>query len=181
MRLSSDAEARTKADQAQIADLGRRLNSALAQRVQELARYRSEFFGRLRQILSQRSDIRVVGDRFVFQSEVLFSKGSADLNPAGEQEMDKLASAIESLEGEIPDRHRLGAAGRRPYRCRSDPVLGLQVELGIVGGARHRRGEVSDRAGRVAAAIWWRRASASFSRSKSAKAKTARRATAASS
>ena len=57
--------------------------SALAQRVQELARYRSEFFGRLRQILSQRSDIRVVGDRFVFQSEVLFPKGSAEINPAG--------------------------------------------------------------------------------------------------
>jgi chemotaxis protein MotB len=100
--LLSDAESRTKADQAQIVDLGRRLNSALAQRVQELSRYRSEFFGRLRKILSQRSDILVVGDRFVFQSEVLFSKGSADLNPAGEQEMTKLAEALKSLEGEIP-------------------------------------------------------------------------------
>jgi chemotaxis protein MotB len=100
--LLSDAETRTKADQAQIVDLGRRLNSALAQRVQELSRYRSEFFGRLRKILSQRSDILVVGDRFVFQSEVLFSKGSADLNPAGEQEMAKLAAALKSLEGEIP-------------------------------------------------------------------------------
>ncbi|MBL8907093.1 MAG: peptidoglycan -binding protein, partial [Rhizobiales bacterium] len=100
--LLSDAEARTKADQAQIVDLGRRLNSALAQRVQELSRYRSEFFGRLRKILSQRSDILVVGDRFVFQSEVLFSKGSADLNAAGEQEMAKLAAALKSLEGEIP-------------------------------------------------------------------------------
>lgn len=100
--LLSDAETRTKADQAQIVDLGRRLNSALAQRVQELSRYRSEFFGRLRKILSQRSDILVVGDRFVFQSEVLFSKGSADLNPAGEQEMAKLAAALRSLEGEIP-------------------------------------------------------------------------------
>jgi chemotaxis protein MotB len=100
--LLSDAESRTKADQTQIIDLGRRLNSALAQRVQELSRYRSEFFGRLRKILSQRSDILVVGDRFVFQSEVLFSKGSADLNPAGEQEMTKLAEALKSLEAEIP-------------------------------------------------------------------------------
>jgi chemotaxis protein MotB len=70
--------------------------------VQELARYRSEFFGRLRQILSQRSDIRVVGDRFVFQSEVLFPKGAADINPLGLQEIDKLATAMRQLEQEIP-------------------------------------------------------------------------------
>jgi chemotaxis protein MotB len=70
--------------------------------VQELARFRSEFFGRLRSILSQRSDIRVVGDRFVFQSEVLFPKGSASINPAGDQEIAKLAAAITELETEIP-------------------------------------------------------------------------------
>jgi chemotaxis protein MotB len=96
------AEAKDRESQAQIADLGRRLNSALAQKVQELARFRSEFFGRLRQILSQRSDIRVVGDRFVFQSEVLFPKGSADINLEGEQEMRKLAIALRELEQEIP-------------------------------------------------------------------------------
>jgi chemotaxis protein MotB len=100
--LLSDAETRSRTDQAQIIDLGKRLNSALAQRVQELTRYRSEFFGRLRKILSQRSDILVVGDRFVFQSEVLFPKGSADINPAGLVEMDKLAAALRELEGEIP-------------------------------------------------------------------------------
>jgi chemotaxis protein MotB len=100
--LLSDAESRSKTDQAQIIDLGKRLNSALAQRVQELTRYRSEFFGRLRKILSQRSDILVVGDRFVFQSEVLFPKGSAEIQPAGLVEMDKLATAIRQLEGEIP-------------------------------------------------------------------------------
>jgi chemotaxis protein MotB len=100
--LLSDAEQRNKDSNAQIADLGRRLNSALAQRVQELSRYRSEFFGRLRQILSQRSDILVVGDRFVFQSEVLFAKGSAELNEAGTLEMDKLAEALLQLEKEIP-------------------------------------------------------------------------------
>ena len=96
------AEGRDQDSKTQIADLGRRLNVALAQRVQELARYRSEFFGRLRQILSQRSDIRVVGDRFVFQSEVLFPKGSAEINPAGRPELDKLASAMRELETEIP-------------------------------------------------------------------------------
>jgi chemotaxis protein MotB len=96
------AEARDQESKAQIADLGKRLNVALAQRVQELARYRSEFFGRLRQILSQRSDIRVVGDRFVFQSEVLFPKGAADINPLGLQEIDKLATAMRQLEQEIP-------------------------------------------------------------------------------
>lgn len=100
--LLSDAEARNVAAEAQVADLGKRLNSALAQRVQELTRYRSEFFGRLRQILSQRSDILVVGDRFVFQSEVLFPKGSDELNPEGQTEMLKLADALRQLETEIP-------------------------------------------------------------------------------
>ncbi len=97
------SEARDKESRARIADLGRRLNSALAQRVQELARYRSEFFGRLRRILSRRSDIRVVGDRFVFQSEVLFSKGAAVINPVGVVELEKLATAILELEKQIPE------------------------------------------------------------------------------
>jgi len=96
------AETKDRDSQTQIADLGKRLNSALAQKVQELARYRSEFFGRLRQILSQRSDIRVVGDRFVFQSEVLFPKGSAQINEQGLSEMRKLAIALRELEQEIP-------------------------------------------------------------------------------
>src|SRR6185436_6759254 len=100
--LLSDSEQRNVASQAQIVDLGKRLNSALAQRVQELARYRSEFFGRLRKILSQRSDILVVGDRFVFQSEVLFAKGDAEISPLGQEEMLKLAEALRQLEAEIP-------------------------------------------------------------------------------
>jgi chemotaxis protein MotB len=100
--LLADAETRNKSSEAQIADLGKRLNSALAQRVQELSRYRSEFFGRLRQILSQRSDILVVGDRFVFQSEVLFAKGDANLSTLGQEEMLKLADALKQLETEIP-------------------------------------------------------------------------------
>jgi chemotaxis protein MotB len=88
--------------QARIADLGSRLNVALAQRVQELSRYRSDFFGKLREILGNRADIRVVGDRFVFQSEVLFDSGQATLNLQGNAELDKLASALLELEKQIP-------------------------------------------------------------------------------
>ena len=96
------SESRDQSSQAKIADLGRRLNVALAQRVQELNRYRSDFFGRLREILSDRENIRIVGDRFVFQSEVLFPVGGADLDDAGRAEMDKLAQAIIELAQEIP-------------------------------------------------------------------------------
>lgn len=92
-----DTESRT-----QIADLGRRLNLALAQRVQDLTRYRSDFFGRLREILEGRADVRVVGDRFVFQSEVLFDPGQADVQPEGLPDLDALADAILQLETEIP-------------------------------------------------------------------------------
>ena len=96
------SEAKDQASQTKIADLGRRLNVALAQRVQELNRYRSDFFGRLREILSDRENIRIVGDRFVFQSEVLFPSGGSELNPEGQAEMAKLASALLDLAREIP-------------------------------------------------------------------------------
>ncbi|MBV9427259.1 MAG: peptidoglycan -binding protein [Bradyrhizobiaceae bacterium] len=96
------SEKKDKEAQGRIADLGQRLNVALAQRVQELSRYRSEFFGRLRAILGNRQDIRVVGDRFVFQSEVLFDTGSAALRPEGKVELDKLATALAELEKQIP-------------------------------------------------------------------------------
>jgi chemotaxis protein MotB len=96
------SEARDRESNTKIADLGRRLNVALAQRVQELNRYRSDFFGRLREILSDRENIRIVGDRFVFQSEVLFPSGSDVINPAGRVEMKKLADAIIELQREIP-------------------------------------------------------------------------------
>jgi chemotaxis protein MotB len=96
------SENRDKESQTRIADLGSRLNVALAQRVQELSRYRSDFFGRLREILSDRENIRIVGDRFVFQSEVLFASGSDVLQSAGEAEMGKLAAAVVELSREIP-------------------------------------------------------------------------------
>jgi chemotaxis protein MotB len=96
------SEARDKESNTKIADLGKRLNVALAQRVQELNRYRSDFFGRLREILSDRENIRIVGDRFVFQSEVLFPPGGETINEAGQVEMRKLADAIIELQKEIP-------------------------------------------------------------------------------
>jgi len=96
------SEKRNKESQTKITDLGQRLNVALAQRVQELQRYRSEFFGRLREILGNRPEIRIVGDRFVFQSEVFFDRGSAALRPEARPELDKLANALLDLEGKIP-------------------------------------------------------------------------------
>jgi chemotaxis protein MotB len=96
------SETRDTQSKTAIADLGKRLNLALAQRVQDLSRYRSDFFGRLRQILEGRADVQVVGDRFVFQSEVLFAAGQADVSDDGKTELAKLGSAILQLQTEIP-------------------------------------------------------------------------------
>jgi chemotaxis protein MotB len=98
----SASEASGKDAQTKIADLGSRLNVALAQKVQELSRYRSDFFGRLRQILGARPGIRVVGDRFVFESSVLFDSAKADVTQAGHQSLDDLAAAVTDLSREIP-------------------------------------------------------------------------------
>jgi chemotaxis protein MotB len=86
----------------QIANLGQKLNVALAAKVEELQQYRSEFFGKLRTLLANRSGITIVGDRFVFQSEVLFPVGSADLTPAGVAQMTTLAVTIKDIATEIP-------------------------------------------------------------------------------
>jgi len=96
------SESKDRESQARLADLGQRLNIALAQRVQELSRYRSDFFGRLRTILGNRPDVRIVGDRFVFQSEVFFDTGQAVLRPEGRAELDKLATALTELDKQIP-------------------------------------------------------------------------------
>ncbi|MBX9684714.1 MAG: peptidoglycan -binding protein [Hyphomicrobium sp.] len=96
------SDAKAKESDKTITDLGSRLNTALAQQVQELKRYRSDFFGRLRELLKERKDIRVVGDRFVFESEVLFASGSATLSPEGFTAMDQVASAIVDLTKQIP-------------------------------------------------------------------------------
>jgi chemotaxis protein MotB len=96
------SETKNKDQQVQIADLGKRLNAALATKVEELARYRSEFFGRLREVLGDRPDIRVVGDRFVFQSEVLFDLASADLSDNARKQLVPVADALKSIATEIP-------------------------------------------------------------------------------
>jgi chemotaxis protein MotB len=96
------SEQKDKEAQNRIADLGARLNVALAQKVQELTKYRSDFFGKLRQILGNRPDVRVVGDRFVLQSELFFDTGKADLKPDARAELDKVAGALVELERQIP-------------------------------------------------------------------------------
>ncbi|MEX1180462.1 MAG: peptidoglycan -binding protein [Cucumibacter sp.] len=113
------SESRDTDSRSQIADLGRRLNLALAQRVQDLSRYRSDFFGRLREILGDRPDIRIVGDRFVFQSELLFASGEANISAAGGPALTSVADAILELEQLIPpDIHWVlridGHTDRRP-------------------------------------------------------------------
>ncbi len=96
------SEKKAREQNIQIANLGTRLNAALAAKVQELSRYRSEFFGKLRRVLGGRSDVRVVGDRFVFQSEVLFASGDAALNAAGKAQLLRLAGALKEIAAKIP-------------------------------------------------------------------------------
>jgi chemotaxis protein MotB len=96
------SEKKDQESQSRITELGQRLNVALAQKVQELSRFRSDFFGKLRDILGNRPDVRIVGDRFVLQSEVFFDTGKADLLPAGRAELDKVAGALLELEKQIP-------------------------------------------------------------------------------
>ena len=96
------SEAKVKDQQGQIVELGKRLNLALVNKVEELARYRSEFFGRLREILGDRADIRVVGDRFVFQSEVLFPPGSAELGDDAKKRLAPVIGALKEIAARIP-------------------------------------------------------------------------------
>jgi chemotaxis protein MotB len=122
-----DASAqKDKEAQVQLSDLGQRLNVALAQRVQELSRYRSDFFGRLRTILGDRPDIRVVGDRFVFQSELFFDTGQAVLKPEGRLELDGLASALLDLERKIPG--EIGWVLRVDGHTDIRPINGVQFK-----------------------------------------------------
>ena len=101
--LLAEKEAQMARDKIAIASLGKSLNNALASRVQELQRFRSEFFGRLRDVLRGREDVRIVGDRFVFQSEVLFAQGQADIGPDGQTQLAQLAIALNQIAADIPD------------------------------------------------------------------------------
>ncbi len=100
--LLDASEAETIKQKTEIQSLGKRLNAALASKVQELSRYRSEFFGRLREILGETQGVQIVGDRFVLQSELLFEQGSADLGPGGQEQMIHLAITLKELAGKIP-------------------------------------------------------------------------------
>jgi chemotaxis protein MotB len=101
--LLEDSEQRDAENNVQIARLGERLNAALARRVGQLARFQSVFFEKMERVLGGRQDIQRVGDRFVFQSEVLFAQGSAVLGPAGQAELAKLGAVLREVEGEMPD------------------------------------------------------------------------------
>lgn len=96
------SEAKDRESQAKIADLGQRLNVALAKKVQELNRYRSDFFGKLKEALGDRPDFQIVGDRFLFPSDVLFDSGSSAVKPEATTQLDKLAAALNELETQIP-------------------------------------------------------------------------------
>jgi len=96
------SQASDKAKDIQVMDLGKKLNAALANKVEELARYRSEFFGKLREVLGNRPDIQVVGDRFIFQSEVLFDTGKADIGEAGQKQLAAFADTLKAIAAQIP-------------------------------------------------------------------------------
>ncbi len=96
------SESQNRSQQVQIVDLGSRLNQALATKVEELSRYRSEFFGRMRELLADRPDVEIVGDRFVFPAEVLFAVGSPDLNDTGKTRMADLAGTLKEIAAKIP-------------------------------------------------------------------------------
>ncbi len=96
------SEAKDQTSQTKIANLGQRLNVALARKVQELARYRSDFFGKLREALGSRQDFEIVGDRFVFPTDVLFDPGSAELKPGAAAQLNQLSTALKEIEGSIP-------------------------------------------------------------------------------
>ena len=121
----------------QIAGLSGKLNLALAARVEELQRYRSEFFGRLREVLANRPGVQVVGDRFVFQSEVLFPAGSADLTGAGQEQIRTLAGTLKEVARDIPpDLQWLmrvdGHADRSPIRGSGNWELSAQRAINVV-------------------------------------------------
>jgi chemotaxis protein MotB len=96
------SEAKAREQNIQVVDLGKRLNAALANKVAELARYRSEFFGKLRDALGKVKGVRIEGDRFVFQSEVLFDSASASMRGSGPAQIRQLANTLKDISGRIP-------------------------------------------------------------------------------
>ena len=100
--LLSAYKAKDKKEKIKTINIGKDVNSALARRVEELQKFKSDFFGRVRELIKGRKEIRIVGDRFVFQSEVLFKLGSDELEPKGQLEMSKLALTLMEIEKSLP-------------------------------------------------------------------------------
>ena len=100
--LLSAYKAKDKKEKVKTINIGKDVNSALARRVEELQKFKSDFFGRVRELIKGRKEIRIVGDRFVFQSEVLFKLGSDELEPKGQLEMSKLALTLMEIEKSLP-------------------------------------------------------------------------------
>ena len=100
--LLAESEERAREGDVRITNLSKRLNAALAEKVQELQSYRSEFFGRLREVLGRRADVEIVGDRFVLQSELLFASGSAELGEKGRQQLLKIARTLNEIAALVP-------------------------------------------------------------------------------
>jgi len=125
------SEANAQQQNIQIVDLGKKLNVALAGKVEELARYRSEFFGKLREVLGDRPDVRIVGDRFVFQSEVLFDSGSAELGDPGREQLAKFAATLIEITAKIPPEINwvLRVDGHTDKRPISNPQFASNWEL----------------------------------------------------
>ena len=134
------SEDRDRRNQAVIVDMGRRLNRALASKVEELAEYRSEFFGRLKEVLSTRPEIRIEGDRFIFASELLFESGSAELGAEGRAEMRKFAQTLMQISSDIPAELRWilrvdGHTDKRPistYKFRNNWELSAARAISVV-------------------------------------------------
>jgi chemotaxis protein MotB len=110
----------------QITDLDQKLKKAMLKKVEELADYRSDFFGKLKKALSNRPEIRVVGDRFVFQSEVLFPSASAQLEEGGKLELQKMAETLKEVARTIPKEVNwiltvIGHTDRRPINTPQFP------------------------------------------------------------
>ena len=156
------SEAREEELESQIVNLGSRLNAALASEVARLSQYRSDFFGRLVEILGNRSGVRVVGDRFVFETDILFDSASAELfcrRPGG---FAPHRCGHHPAHRRNPGRYRMGDPGGWPYRCAPAGADGaVFVQLGAIdralafsdqlAGGRGRAAQPSDgsRAGRA--------------------------------
>ena len=130
------AEIRAENAEAQVINLGERLNAALAERAAELAVYRSDFFGRLRAILGNRTGVRIVGDRFVFETDVLFASGSAALSSEGPRKPATHSRCDHPADAGNPRRSGMGDPHRRPHRSGTHSH-DLPVELALVGRPRH--------------------------------------------